>query len=97
MPQKPANNCVAIRVNLIAMLKSLSVALMEKQPETGRSWLNSTTTVVIQAIGVTEETNPAPMRVKSRVTTLLAPTVSAAVDKVDLFFIVIDHTGNCYT
>ena len=66
MERNPANNCVASRLNFTAMLKRLKVIVagMEMQSRTGRSWLNTTTTAVNEAIGFTEETNsnPAPMR-----------------------------------
>ena len=61
MERNPANNCVASRLNFTAMLKrpKVIVAGMEKQPRTGRSWLNTTITVVI-----TEETNSNPARMR---------------------------------
>ena len=65
MERNPANNCAAIKVNLNAMLKLLSEAGMEKQSRTVRSWLSTTTTAVIEKNGVTDETNPAPMRMIS--------------------------------
>ena len=86
MEGNPANNCAESRVSLTAMLKPLSVAGMEKQSRTGRSWPSTTTTAVIEAIRVTEETNPAPMRMISLITIGRALTVSAAVEKIEHFF-----------
>ena len=65
MSANPAQNCVGGQVPLSAMLKSLSVARLEKQPRTVRSWVSSTTTVVKTSMRVTEEMNPAPLRKKS--------------------------------
>ena len=61
----PAQTCVAGRVPLSAMLKSLSVAFLEKQPRTVRSWVSTTTTVVTTSMRVPQEMNPAPLRMKS--------------------------------